>query len=81
MAAVAPGLIEKVFVRYQRVIEAGEEIEVVSAPCVLGLDGERDFEVRPGRRTTMRVAMDGPRVVDVARTMRAAMQTGILSSR
>ncbi len=81
VAAVAPGLIEKVFVRYQRVIEAGEEIEVGSAPCVLGLDGERDFEVRPGRRTTMRVAMEGPRVVDVARTMRAAMQTGILSSR
>ncbi len=80
VAAVAPGLIEKVFVRYQRVIETGEEIEIRSAPCVLGLDGERDFEVEPGRRTTMRVAEDGPRVVDVARTMRAAMQTGILSS-
>jgi hypothetical protein len=80
VAAVAPGLIEKVFVRYQRVIETGEEIEIGSAPCVLGLDGERDFEVSPGKRTTMRVTEDGPRVVDVSRTMRAAMQTGILSS-
>lgn len=80
VAAVAPGLIKKVFVRYQRVIEAGEEVEILSAPCVLGLDGERDFEVQPGRRTTLRVAEGGPRVVDVARTMRAAMQRGILRS-
>ena len=77
VAAVAPGLIEKVFVRYQRVIETGEEIEIRSAPCVLGLDGERDFEVEPGKRTTLRVARDGPTVVDVSRTMRAAMKTGI----
>ncbi len=80
VAAVAPGLIEKVYVNYQRVVEAGEEIEVRFAPCVLGLDGERDFEVDPRRRTTMRVAAEGPRVVDVARTMRVAMQNGILGS-
>ncbi len=80
VAAVAPGLIEKVFVQYQRVIEIGEEIEIRSAPCVLGLDGERDFEVEPKKRTTMRVARDGPRVVDVSRTMKAAMKAGVLSS-
>ena len=79
VAAVAPGMIRKLYVRYQRVVEAGEEIEVSCSPCVLGLDGERDFEVRPGRRTTMRVVEAGPRVVDVARTMRAAMQRGVLS--
>jgi predicted polyphosphate/ATP-dependent NAD kinase len=80
VAAVAPGLIRKVFVRYQRVIEAGEEVEVASSPCVLGLDGERDFEVRPGSRTTMRVAEGGPRVIDVGGTMRAATRRGVLSS-
>ena len=80
VAAVAPGLIEKVFVQHQRVIETGEEIEIRSAPCVLGLDGERDFEVEPGKRTTLRVARDGPTVVDVSRTMRAAMKTGVLNS-
>jgi predicted polyphosphate/ATP-dependent NAD kinase len=80
VAAVAPGMIEKLFVRYQRVIGTGEEIEVMSTPCVLGLDGERDLEVRKGSRTTMRVAEDGPRVVDVSRTMRAAMTRGVLGS-
>ena len=80
VAAVAPGRIERVFVRCRRVIETGEEIEIESAPCVLGLDGERDFEVQPGRRTTLRIARDGPMVVDVSRTMRAAVQSGILSS-
>lgn len=78
VAAVAPGLIEKVFVRHQRVVETGEEIEIRSAPCVLGLDGERDFEVEPGKRTTLRVARDGPTVLDVSRTMRAAMKAGVL---
>jgi hypothetical protein len=80
VAPVAPGLIERVFIRYQRVIEAGEEIEIRSAPCVLGLDGERDFEVELGKRTTLRVVEDGPRVVDVSRTMRAAMKAGVLGS-
>ncbi len=78
VAAVAPGLIEKVFVRHQRVVETGEEIEIRSAPCVLGLDGERDFEVEPGKRTTLRVVRDGPTVLDVSRTMRAAMKAGVL---
>jgi hypothetical protein len=81
VAAVAPGLIEKVFVRHQRVVETGEEIEIRSAPCVLGLDGERDFEVEPGKRTTLRVARDGPTVLDVSRTMRAAMKAGVLGSK
>ena len=80
VAPVAPGLIEKVFVRHQRVVETGEEIEIRSAPCVLGLDGERDFEVEPGKRTTLRVARDGPWVVDVSRTMKAAMKAGVLGS-
>ena len=80
VAPVAPGLIEKVFVRHHRVIETGEEIQIRSAPCVLGLDGERDFEVEPGRRTTLRVAEDGPRVVDVSRTMKAAVKAGVLGS-
>ncbi len=77
VAAVAPGLIERVFVRCRRVIETGEEIEIRSAPSVLGLDGERDFEVQGGRRTTLRVAKEGPRVVDVARTMQAARRDGV----
>ena len=81
VAPVAPGLIKRVFVRYQRVVETGEEIEIRSAPCVLGLDGERDFEVEPGRRTTLRVVEDGPRVVDVSRTMKAAMKAGVLGSK
>jgi len=81
VAPVAPGLIEKVFVRDQRVVETGEEVEIRSAPCVLGLDGERDFEVEPGKRTTLRVAREGPWVVDVSRTMKAAMKAGALGSK
>ena len=80
LAAVAPGIIERLFVSHQRVIETGEEVEVASSPCVLGLDGERDLEVEPESRTTMRVVEDGPRVVDVGWTMRAAVKRGVFTS-
>jgi len=80
VAAVAPGIIERLFVSHHRVVEPGEEVEVRSSPCVLGLDGERDLEIQPETRTAMRVAEDGPRVVDVGGTMRAAMKRGVLRS-
>jgi hypothetical protein len=79
-AAVAPGIIERLCVSHHRVVEPGEEVEVTSSSCVLGLDGERDFEVQPESRTTMRVAEDGPSVVDVGWTMRAAVKSGVLGS-
>jgi len=80
VAAVAPGVIKRLFVTSARVLEAGEEVQVSLAPCILALDGEREFEVEPGRRTSIRLALDGPTVVDVSRAMRAAMERGVLSS-
>jgi predicted polyphosphate/ATP-dependent NAD kinase len=80
VAAVAPGVIKRLFVKQERVLKALEEVTVSLSPCILALDGEREFEVQPGRRTSIRLVEDGPRVVDTSRTMRAAMENGILSS-
>jgi len=80
VAAVAPGVIKRLFVKQERVLKALEEVTVSFSPCILALDGEREFEVQPGRRTSIRLVEDGPRVVDTSRTMRAAMENGILSS-
>lgn len=71
-AAVAPGLIEDVAIKSERVMLVGEEMQICTVPSVLALDGEREVEVRPGQHAAIYLAKDGPVVVDVARTMSAA---------
>lgn len=79
-APVAPGVVEKVFVSEQRIMNAGEEVEIATAPSVLALDGEREVEVLRGQHALIRLAKEGPLVVDIRRTMYSAMKRGILAS-
>jgi hypothetical protein len=57
----------------------GEEVALIRTPCVVALDGEREVEVKRGQRAAMRLAAQGPVVVDVNRTMNRAMQDNILA--
>jgi hypothetical protein len=50
------------------------------APSVLALDGEREVEIRQGQQATIRLGEAGPTVVDVTRTMKAAMKRNIFTS-
>lgn len=77
-AAVAPGMIKQVLIKNQRILGLGEEVEVDFVPSILALDGEREVEVKRGERAAIRLSRDGPIVVDVKRTMTAAMKRGIL---
>jgi predicted polyphosphate/ATP-dependent NAD kinase len=78
-APVAPGVITTVFVKKHDIMNPGEELEIYHTPSVLALDGEREVEVRKGQQAAVRLAPDGPVVVDVARTMAAAMKRRILA--
>jgi predicted polyphosphate/ATP-dependent NAD kinase len=80
IAAVAPGLIREVLVSAQSVMQIGEEFKIRLAPSVLALDGEREVEIRRGQQTAIRLGEAGPTVVDVTRTMKAAMQRNIFTS-
>jgi hypothetical protein len=77
---VAPGVIERVFVKDTRIMQVGEEVEISSIPSVLALDGEREVEVRRGHRASIHLSEEGPVVVDVKRTMNSAMKRRILVS-
>jgi predicted polyphosphate/ATP-dependent NAD kinase len=79
-APVAPGMIEKVFIASERIMNVGDEMEIVGEPSVLALDGEREVEVPRGDRASIRLEKDGPLVVDVQRTMNSAMKRRILAS-
>jgi predicted polyphosphate/ATP-dependent NAD kinase len=78
-APVAPGMIRKVRIRNHRVIHFDEEVPIRLAPSVLALDGEREIEIRKGQPAAVRLGRCGPRVVDVTRTLTAAMTRRILA--
>jgi len=78
-APVAPGIVEKIFISEQKVMNVGEEVEIATVPSVLALDGEREVEVRRGQHALICLAKEGPLVVDVKRTMDSAMKRKILA--
>lgn len=80
MAPVAPGMIREVLVSAQSVMQIGEEFKIRLAPSVLALDGEREVEIRQGQQAAIRLGEDGPTVVDVTRTMKAAMKRNIFTA-
>lgn len=74
-APIAPGLIVDIAVRAMRPLELGEPV-TIEGPVVIALDGEREITLREGRTATLSVLRDGPRVIDVARTLRIAACAG-----
>ena len=80
MAPVAPGMIREVSVSAQSVMQIGEEFKIRLAPSVLALDGEREVEIRQGQQAAIRLGVAGPTVVDVTRTMKAAMKRNIFTA-
>jgi predicted polyphosphate/ATP-dependent NAD kinase len=79
-APVAPGMVKRVFVSKKEIMNVDEEVSVRIAPSVLALDGEREVEVKPGQPVSVRLSRHGPLVVDVKRTMVAAVRKGVLTS-
>jgi hypothetical protein len=78
-APVAPGMIRKVYIRNLRVIRFDEEAPIRLTPSVLALDGEREVEIRKGQSAAVRLSRAGPKVVEVTRTMTAAMTRRLLA--
>ncbi|MEN6411710.1 MAG: NAD(+)/NADH kinase [Veillonellales bacterium] len=74
-APIAPGLIECVPVQKYRYIGIGEVVELSEA-CVIALDGEREIEVRPDEKVQIKLTFDGPRVIDAAAALTAAVARG-----
>jgi ATP-NAD kinase N-terminal domain len=68
---IAPGLIAPVAVGGFRRLERGDAVTLVSDGGVLALDGERELELEPGERATVRLS-GGPLRVDVDAVMRHA---------
>lgn len=79
-APVAPGLIKAVKVLDSREISMEDEIVFDMSPAVIALDGEREVELLPGKKASVRLSKNGPRVVDIERTMWLAVQRGRMTN-
>jgi predicted polyphosphate/ATP-dependent NAD kinase len=74
-APIAPGLYLPVAVSAHRRLPQGERLDVVG-PGMLAFDGERERVLKPGQRATLRIQRDGPRVIDVPKTLHYAACRG-----
>jgi predicted polyphosphate/ATP-dependent NAD kinase len=76
-APIAPGLIVPVGISRERLVQPGERIPIRHAPAMLALDGERELLVRQGERWEVALSWDGPKVLDVERTLLLAQRQGL----
>jgi hypothetical protein len=79
-AAVAPGLLADVPIRAVREVALGAAVALGPEVRMVALDGEREVEVRRGARVEVRLSGEGPRVVDIAGTLRHVSEAGYLRS-
>ncbi|MDP6512555.1 MAG: NAD(+)/NADH kinase [SAR202 cluster bacterium] len=80
IAPVAPGMILPVKIKAWQALEAGDTTEVTLRPSTIALDGERTLSLKPRDHATVTLSEDGPLVVDVNNTLRAASEIGYLRS-
>jgi len=75
-AAVLPGVVSEVGIAEWKLLEPGDEVTVEHKPSVIALDGEREITVRDTDQIKIRLQSDGPPVVDIEKTLRAAVEQG-----
>jgi predicted polyphosphate/ATP-dependent NAD kinase len=80
-AAVLPGVIQEVGIEEFKLINLGEEVELLTRPCLVALDGERELRVGATDEVKVRIERDGPHVVDINKATREAAAQGFFTSR
>ena len=80
LAPVAPGMILPVKIKSWRALKTGDTSKIFMRPCTIALDGERTLSLKPNDHAAVTLSADGPLVVDVNRTLRAASEIGYLRS-
>jgi predicted polyphosphate/ATP-dependent NAD kinase len=79
LAPIAPGLVRTVPIAASSLVEMGSRVLLDASPCVVALDGEREFEIMDGSgRLEVHLNPDGPNVVDVSVAIAAGAIAGAL---
>lgn len=71
LVPISPGLYRTVHVAGANRLALGEDV-VVEGPGILAFDGDRERVLAAGQQARLRVVREGPRVIDVGRTLALA---------
>jgi predicted polyphosphate/ATP-dependent NAD kinase len=77
LAPVGPGLISRVDTQEYRLMSLGDDVVLEPSACTIAVDGERQMEVYPNQKVSIRLTNRGPRVVDVKRCLHEASRRGV----
>ena len=80
LAPVGPGLISRVGIQEYRLLSLEDETALQPAACTIAVDGERQLEVFPHQKISVRLTQNGPQVVDVRRCLHEASRCGIFKT-
>lgn len=80
-ATVLPGVIREIGIQEYTLIRLGEEVELVTRPCLVALDGERELRVSASAEVKVKLERDGPPVVDIKKAVREAARRDFFISR
>jgi NAD kinase len=75
LAPIAPGYYQRVRVLQHRSVAFSQTLSC-QGPGVLAFDGERERVLKPGQSAKLTITRSGPKIVDVAATMKLAAERG-----
>lgn len=76
-APIAPGLVHWVPIKSHSEFDPLHDIPIHGAPVMLALDGERELRVAKNQTVSVRLNLEGPRVVSLEKAFRKASEQGI----
>lgn len=76
LAPVAPGVVQPVGISDHHWLAHGDAVRVAPVPCVLALDGEREWDVRRGMLIDVQFDRHGPYVVDAQHALQLGVARG-----
>jgi len=79
-APIAPGLMQPVPIHDHFIMEPKKEVRVRHLPCVLALDGEREVVIQEGQNASVRLSLEGPKVIDIKAAMAQAVKKGVFKT-
>lgn len=80
LAPLAPGLLRIVPIASARLLRLGESVALSAEPCMVALDGEREFEIlKGGQRLTVEFNPAGPWVVAIDAAVQAGAMAGVFN--
>jgi hypothetical protein len=79
-APIAPGLYREIPVKNVQKVDLDEEVQLLG-PSTLAFDGDREHLISADTPAIAMVRRDGPRVIDVARTLEAGASQGVFISK